>query len=93
MFIVYVDYLPRGFDSLPDTEVNHNPDGHQTQHELPVELSRFIQTRRDVQHLVPVQREEDVHIKPAEIRFHKLEENITFDLLITAETFSQAVSC
>lgn len=48
-------YLSCRFDSLPDAEVNHNPDGHQTQHELPVNGSGVVQTGRDVQHLVPAQ--------------------------------------
>lgn len=45
-------HLPGGLDSLPDTEVNQDPDSHQTQHHLPVDLTRFIQTRRDVQNFV-----------------------------------------
>lgn len=60
-------YLPRRFDSLPDTEVNHHPDGHQTQHELPVELSGLVQTRGDVQHLVPAQRPHNVYTKPTSL--------------------------
>lgn len=56
---MYAYYLSGGFDSLPDTEVNQNPDGHQTQHELPVHPSGFIQTRGDVQYLVPAHRERD----------------------------------
>ncbi|MEQ2269016.1 hypothetical protein XENORESO_020689 [Xenotaenia resolanae] len=43
--------------TIKDAEVNQNPDSHQTQHQLPVDLSRFIQTRRDVQHFVPAQEE------------------------------------
>ena len=57
-----VCYLPGGFDSLPDAEVNHHPDGHQTQRELPVHFSRFIQTRGDVQHLVPAQRDREDNV-------------------------------
>lgn len=66
---VYAYYLSGGFDSLPDTEVNQNPDGHQTQHELPVHPSGFIQTRGDVQYLVPAHTErEDIYINPTTVR-------------------------
>jgi len=56
-------YLPGGFHSLPDAEVDQNPDHHQTQHELPVELSGFVQTRRDVQNFVSAQRKRAVSIR------------------------------
>lgn len=59
-----VRYLPSRFDSLPDAEVNQNPDDHQTQHELPVNGSSVVQTRRDVQHLVPAQTEVRTVVQP-----------------------------
>lgn len=55
-------YLARGFDSFPDAEIDQNPDGHQAQDELPVELARLVQTWGDVQHLVSAQSEEHSYI-------------------------------
>lgn len=62
MHVHMFSYLAGGFDSLPDAEIDQNPDGHQAQDELPVELAGLVQTWGDVQHLVSAQSEEDSYI-------------------------------
>ena len=46
-------HLASRLDSLPDTKVDEDPDGHQTEEHLPVHPTRVVQPLRDTQDLVP----------------------------------------
>lgn len=46
-------YLSRGFDPFPDTEVDQHPAGQQTEGHLPVEGPRHLQAPRQPQDFVP----------------------------------------
>ena len=39
---VVLVYLASRLDSLPDTEIDEDPDGHQTQEHLPVHPTRVV---------------------------------------------------